>query len=482
MLLFDIDRSNKATVVGDELQLIRERFSVENKAAKFGRYNSRFLPYRKYLITPKGRFDVGLYYEIVRYIKEYHPTTRYNKTAEFKQLAFPTIETPLSSTNLKLQLRDYQLAIVSACTRVGRGVVVLATAGGKTLTMAGLIQRVYDNTRVPIKFKCLVLVPDIGLVNQTFQDFMDYGVTFTVSKWSGSNKLNLNTNVVVANMGILQSKKSEIDWLSTVDLLIIDEVHKLRAGNKINKILDKVVTSNRYGFTGTMPEEQEDQWNIIGKIGPILYEKNSFQLRRENYIALAKVLVLKITYNNKPKSVYNVNFNPSDRYRTELEWLQSNTFRNKVICKVCKNTDNNCLVLVDRIEHGQLLSEQLKVACGSSKMVFFIRGEVDVATRDKVRKIMEVSTNVICVAISKIFSTGINIKNLHYIMFCAGGKAKVKIIQSIGRGLRKHDSKEQLMIVDIADQTHYGIQHANKRIKLYNSEQFKYEYQEIKEI
>ena len=94
---------------------------------------------------------------------------------------------------------------------------------------------------------------------------------------------------------------------------------------------------------------------------------------------------------------------------------------------------------------------------------------------------METKHNVICVAISKIFSTGINIKNLHYIMFCSGGKAKVKIVQSIGRGLRKHESKDKLIIIDIADQLHYGKQHMAKRIKLYKEENFNYDYQDIKE-
>lgn len=480
MLTFSV-QNNKTYITGEEVQLVREKFSVENKAAKFSRYNNSYLPYRKYLITPKGKFDVGLYFEIKKYINENHPEIRCLKTPEFTKIALPTLQTPVTANKLLLEPRGYQSTIVSACTRVGRGVVVLATAGGKTLTMASLIQRVYDNYRVPGKFKCLVLVPDIGLVNQTYGDFKEYGCKFFTNKWTGNTPLDLNCNVIVANMGILQSKKSDTDWLRDIDLLIVDEVHKLRSGNKINKILDKIVTCNRYGFTGTMPEEMEDQWNIIGKIGPVLYEKNSFQLRQEKYIAKAKVLVVKISYNSKPKSTYNAaNFNPSDRYRNELVWLQNNSFRNRVICKLCSNVDNNSLLLVDRIEHGLMLEQELKRSL-KSKQVYFIRGEVEVEQRDKIRKMMETRHDIVCVAISKIFSTGINIKNLHYIMFCSGGKAKVKIVQSIGRGLRKHDSKDKLIIIDIADQLHYGKQHMNKRLKLYDSENFKYDYQQIQE-
>ena len=94
---------------------------------------------------------------------------------------------------------------------------------------------------------------------------------------------------------------------------------------------------------------------------------------------------------------------------------------------------------------------------------------------------METSDNVVIIAISKIFSTGINIKNLHYIIFAGGGKAKVKIIQSIGRGLRLHNGKKELIIIDIMDQLNYGIKHGDKRIILYNEEKIKYTVKTIEE-
>jgi superfamily II DNA or RNA helicase len=98
-----------------------------------------------------------------------------------------------------------------------------------------------------------------------------------------------------------------------------------------------------------------------------------------------------------------------------------------------------------------------------------------------VKSLMETSTNVICIAISKIFSTGINIKNLHYIVFAGGGKAKVKIIQSIGRGLRLHKDKKGVIIIDIADMLHYGTRHYTKRIELYKGEKIDYGIKKIYE-
>tara|TARA_R110000824_G_scaffold245720_1_gene434819 strand:+ start:2052 stop:3509 length:1458 start_codon:yes stop_codon:yes gene_type:complete len=481
MVTFDIDKKGRGLVSGEEVPRLRERFSVENKAAKFGRFRGGFAPFRKYVITPAGRFNVGMYFEFKKFLKDQYPDIKIIKTPAFREYIFPYKSVNMEVPDLKLPLRDYQRTIVSTCNKVGRGVVVLATAGGKTLTIASLIQSVY-NSSDKNNFTCLLVVPDIGLVNQTNGDFTEYGVGFSHCKWTGNHGLNLKCNVIICNMGILQSKKSDLSFLDHVDLLIVDEVHKLRSGNKINKILSKIPTKNRYGFTGTMPEELEDQWNIIGTVGPILYEKSSFALRQEKYIAKARVIILRLTYtsrNDQPAFDHN-NFDPTARYRKELEKIHESVFRNNIISKICSNTANNTLLLVDHINHGQLLYNKLSTVL-TDKQVYFIRGEVEIEERERIRALMEERSDIICIAISKIFSTGVNIKNLHYIMFCSGGKAKVKIVQSIGRGLRTHKSKTILTIIDIADQLYYGKLHMNKRVLLYEQENFSYEYQTIEE-
>jgi len=141
---------------------------------------------------------------------------------------------------------------------------------------------------------------------------------------------------------------------------------------------------------------------------------------------------------------------------------------------------NNSLVMVDYIEHGELLFNLIKEQ-HPNKQVFFIRGEVEISEREKVRQLMEQHNDIIVVAISKIFSTGVNIKNLHYIIFACGGKAKIKIVQSIGRGLRLHKDKSQLIIFDIADNYRYSSAHLDKRILLYEKEKIKFAIKEITE-
>jgi superfamily II DNA or RNA helicase len=478
-VIFDYDPGRRqALVQGSHFDEIRERFSVVNDAAKYARFKNRFSPSRKYIITPQGRFDPGMYYEISRYIKENSPDTKIHVRDALREVIYPGYKGIKSDSNtLSLDLRDYQEEIVNVSLKMGRGVTVLATAGGKTLTIANLIQSIYNSNKT---LKCLIIVPDLGLVNQTYADFKDYNTTFIHSKWTGNDKLNHGSNVIIANMGILQSSKSDVSWTQDVDLLIIDEVHKLRKSNKINTIIKKIRTYNKYGFTGTMPEEKIDQWNIIGKIGPVLYEKNSFQLRKQQYVARARVQVVKIEYKDKPPVFPADRYNPSAKYRREHQFLGKHPFRNGIISKLSENFDNNCLIMVDYIEHGEELYGKLRSEC-RNKQVFFIRGEVAIEEREKVKKLMEISNNVVCIAISKIFSTGINIKNLHYIVFAGGGKAKIKIIQSIGRGLRLHKDKTGVIIIDIADMLYYSNQHYMKRLKLYKNEKISYGIKKIDE-
>jgi len=486
MIKFDYDEKKRLGIIsGDLFDEIREHFSVKNEAAHFMRRRGRFMPSRTYAITPTGRFEPCLFVEIKKFLtsQQYVGEIEYNRNV-FDQVAparhgwHQQLDFKNEIYPLKLNLRDYQENIVKECLFTGRGTIILATAGGKTLTSASLISKVYQLYMSPYNkqdFKCLFIVPDRGLASQTYQDFIDYGVPFKVSKWTGDDDLDLTSNVIVSNLGILQSKNSNLDWLEDIDLLIVDEVHKIRKGNKVNDILKKIKTPYRFGFTGTMPEESLDQWNIIGKIGPIIYEKNSYDLRQDNYVSNASIQIIKLLHKSGPPKI-----DGSNAYREELEYLTTSTFRNELIAKLAKGLNQNSLIMVDYIQHGELLFDIVQRMM-PDKQCFFIRGEVDVEERDRVRQLMEVNSNVVVVAISKIFSTGINIKNLHYIIFACGGKAKIKIVQSIGRGLRLHKDKTKLIIFDITDDLRYSAAHALKRQALYEKEHIPFAIKEIEE-
>lgn len=266
-----------------------------------------------------------------------------------------------------------------------------------------------------------------------------------------------------------------------VNNILVSNCHKLRRGNKANKIVSSIKTNHKFSFTGTMPEDDIDKWNIIGQFGPILIRKTSKELQKQDYISDAKVQVIQINYKNPLIYQHHSTFlDPTARYDEECEYVYKQPYRNEVIAKLSHNTEKNILILVDRIEQGTTLFETIK-KFKKGKQIYFIQGSVEVDDRENIRKIMEEKNNVICIAMTSIFSTGINIKNLHYILFAAAGKAKIKIIQSIGRGLRLHENKDSLIIFDISDKLEYSSKHLAKRLSLYDKEKIKYDIKEINE-
>lgn len=467
-----IQEKNKIRIKGEKFSKIREHFSVYDETARFRfKGKARFFA-RVYCITPTGLFDSGLFYDILRHIKEKYPDEEVLIDKNISCIVKPGLKDARIYDNLAYRLRDYQLEACSNAIKFGRGILKMGTGAGKTLTICSILMSAFIQRRD--SFKCLLIVPDLGLVNQTYKDFQDYNALFKFTRWTGKIKPDLTANVIIANLGILQSQFNDNAWLQNIDMLIIDECHKLKKSNKLNKMVTSIKTVHKFGLTGTLPDNKPDEWNIIGKVGSIIYEKDSFSLRTEKHLTVAKTSILNLKYNSKPLYVSGQN-----NYRAELDFIYNNDFRNKVIRELCGKFENNVLVLVNHIAHGD---ELFKIIDGYlEKQVYFVKGEVEVEERDRIKKIMEDNNNVICIAMTSIFSTGINIKNIHMIMFAAGGKSSIRTIQSIGRGLRLHDSKQKLSIVDLADNLRYGLRHIEKRKDIYTQEKIPFITTEVVE-
>jgi superfamily II DNA or RNA helicase len=464
----------KIRLITDKLDEIREYFSVNDDTARFRRRGSaRFYSNsRLYCITPTGLFEPGLFFDILTYIKLELPDEKIDIDNDVLEIVKPSNYKYHSVYNLlKYPLRDYQLTSVENALKFGRGIIKLGTGGGKTLTIASLLMSLYEDDP---KIKILIIVPDLGLVNQTYNDFDEYDVKFKFTRWTGKIKPDLTANCIIANRGILQSKFEDNDWIKYVDTLVVDECHTIKKSNKISKMVNLINTNNKFGLTGTLPDNKPDEWNILGKLGKVIYDKDSYELRLESYLTNVDVKVINVKYSDKPLYISGGN-----NFKTELDFIYTNDFRNNVIDNICNKFNNNSLILVNHLAHGDTLYDKLSQS--KNKQVFFVKGEVEVETRDEIKKIMETSSNVICIAMSSIFSTGVNIKNIHMIMFASGGKSFIRTIQSIGRGLRLHESKDKLLIIDICDQLKYGIRHGDKRKEIYKSEKINYTLTDIVE-
>ena len=475
MIVFDFNKSTKKIIIKidcrDTFENLREYFSVEDKSAAFTqrRFNTRRIKVstRKYVITPTGLCDLGLFWEIRKYFILKQITDHIEITDALQAALDKGTKEPIY-TDFKLKLRDYQTDVIHKAMKAGCGTCVLGTGAGKTLLTAALIENYYRNSRNKGTFKCIMIVPDLGLVEQTFNEFLTFGVTFKTTRWTGKNIPELESNVIICNAQILQSQYKSSEWVKYVDLLVVDECHKVKPSNEISKIISSIKTYNRYGFTGTLPEDSLDKWFIIGKLGPILYEKNSHSLRLENYLTNVEVKILNLKHLLPiiPKIT-------DSEYRNELNYIYTHEKRNKLIGQLSNKLNNNTLILVNHLIHGENLLSILKDIC-TDKLVFFIRGDVEVGEREKIKKLMETNDNVICIAMSAIFSTGVNIKNLHNILFVSGGKSFIRTVQSIGRGLRLHANKSKLIIIDLCDNLHYSSKHSEKRKEIYNTEKIQY--------
>ena len=476
-VLFDFDSvSRKPQIVSEFLPEIREHFSVEDKALVFlKRRTGRHMPVRKYAISNKGYFDLPFFQDICNEIRIKFPALTL-KISE--RLSYLVATESFSSHPVKLNLtpRDYQLESASIALKRGKGVIVLPTSAGKTLVIALIASTILKEK----DYNILILVPDIQLVQQTFQDFLEYGLSESlISKWTGNNAFS-PTKIVVANSQILLSKKQNTDVLNRFNAVIIDECHKMASAEKISKLVKELKCKHIFGFTGSLPENQYDVWSINRIFGSIVYQKKSIELRQDKFISKVRVVSIEMTYKNIPRFTKPSMSEPTAGYEEEITWLHTNEYRSSVIAKISNKLETNTLILVDRIVHGEFLLEYLKNK--TNKQIYFIQGSVEVEEREKMRALMEEQSDVICIAISKIFSTGISIKNLHNIIFAAIGKARIKIIQSIGRSLRLHHTKNIATIFDIADVClYYGERHYQERIRLYGTEKIPVSTTELSE-
>lgn len=467
-VILDFDTvKRKPRIVSESFSVIREIFSVEDKALQFmrrrtGRHN---MPVRKYAIGASGHFDMPFFKTLIKTIYFHLPNTQFELTDKFKEMCVvDSISQEL--VKLKYEPRDYQQESATLALKEGMGIIVLPTSAGKTLTI-GLIAATFITSK-PC-YNILILVPNIQLVEQTYNDFIEYGIEEKlISRWTGNYDYQ-DTQIVIANNQILLSKKQDTNVLDKFNVLICDEVHKIGTSEKITKLVKELKCKHVYGFTGSMPENNFETWSINRIFGPIIYKKEAVDLRRDKFISNVRVVGLEMEYKNIPEFQKATMDNPTAGYIEETEWLHTHEYRNSTIAKLISKLETNTLVLVDRIVHGEHLHQYLQT--WTNKKVYFIQGSVEVEEREELRQLMEQTSGVVCIAISKIFSTGISIKNLHNVIFASIGKARIKIIQSIGRSLRLHHTKEMATIFDIADTClTYGFKHYEERKRLYNDE------------
>ena len=400
-----------------------------------------------------------------------------NKILTYNSLLAADINGLVESLELSIIPRDYQIDAFIYALQNERGLILSPTASGKSL-ISYMLVKYYLRT---INNNILIIVPTTNLVEQLYKDFKDYGFDSdnNISRNYHGYEIEENKRVVISTWQSLY--KLPKTFFADFGAVIGDEAHLFKAVS-LTKIMTKLVDCKyRIGMTGTLDGTKTHKLVLEGLFGRVNQVTNTKELMDTKQLAKLKVicLILNHTENNR-KLIYG------KKYHEELEYLTQNNQRNKYIQNLCLALDGNTLCLFQLVEkHGKQLYEMIRNKADNKRKVFFIHGGVETDVREQIRAITEKSDNAIIVASYGTFSTGINIRNLHNIVFGSPSKSRIRNLQSIGRGLRIGDNKTNATLYDIADDlTHretknYTLNHFQERIKLYNEENFDYEIHSV---
>ena len=465
--------------IGQELN---DHFSFDVPGAKFHPlYRSRMWDgkVRLYSMFTQELY-VGLKSYLEHFCKERDYTIDYSNYIEqadavtYDQIKEFCLSLQLASKGEPIEVRDYQIDAVYQAIHDGRRLLLSPTGSGKSLILYCLLRWNLQSDR-----KQLILVPTTSLVEQLYSDFQDYS---SINGWKasehcyriyGGHEKSNQFDVVISTWQSLYKLPKQ--FFSMFDVIYGDEAHNFKA-KSLTSILNKCTTTPyRVGTTGTLDGTKTHKLVLEGLFGPVYKVTTTKKLIDNKQLADLEIYNIILEYSEEVRKACK-----GFDYQKEIDFIVQNVQRNKFIRNLALKQEGNTLVLFQYVEkHGKVLYEMIKEKAGERK-VFYVSGETDVTIRESVRAITEEESNAIIVASYGTFSTGINIRNLHNIVFSSPSKSRIRNLQSIGRGLRTSGTKTKCKLYDIADdltwksKKNYTLNHMIERIKIYNDEHFNY--------
>ena len=381
----------------------------------------------------------------------------------------------IQTLGLSLTPRDYQVDAFAHAIKNRRALLLSPTASGKSLIIYLLTQY--------LKKKTLIIVPTVSLVQQMNGDFKDYGYDGECHMITAGVDKESNEDIVISTwQSIFKMPKA---WFKQFDVVIGDEAHLFKA-KSLTSIMTKLDDCMyRYGFTGTLDDAQTHKLVLEGLFGGIEQVTTTKELIDAGTLADFRVKCIVLQYPDIIKQAH-----AKDKYQDEVDFLVRNEARNKFIRNLALSLKGNTLLLFNFVEkHGKPLHQDIKNSINKSidkRPIYYVSGEVKGSEREDIRHIVETQDNAIIVASFGTFSTGINIKQLNNIIFASPSKSRIRVMQSIGRGLRKSETKTSATLFDIADnltwksKNNFTIDHFAERLKMYNDEKFEYKMYKVK--
>ena len=420
-----------------------------------------------------GEIYVGLLDKLIQFCEDHNYTYEFEDN-EYYGLPFQTNDL-ISREGVKDYMysickhvpRDYQIEGVYDALKHNRKLLISPTASGKSLMIYSIVRYYVEK-----KQNTLIVVPTTSLVEQMYKDFEDYGWdvgSFCHKIYAGKERETNSQVIITTWQSIYKLPRKYFERFSVV---IGDEAHQFKSKSLISIMTKLSDAKYRFGFTGTLDGTQTHKWVLEGLFGPSYKIIKTDELMKKGHLATLDINVLLLKHSP----------NKFETFEDEVQYIISHEKRNRFIRNLALDLKGNTLILFARVEaHGQPLYEMINNKKIDNRNVFFIHGGVDTEDREKVRAITEKESNAIIVASYGTFSTGINIKNLHNIIFASPSKSRIRNLQSIGRVLRKGDKKSKATLYDIADdiryksRKNYTLNHLIERIKIYNEENFNYD-------
>ena len=399
-----------------------------------------------------------------QYTVEYEKNDWYGDITDDNKFVSPAGVKHFMDKISNIKPRDYQYKAVYEAIKYNRKLLLSPTGSGKSLMIYAIV-RYYAATAK----KILIVVPTTSLVEQMVNDFISYGWNaddFIHKIYSGKDKVTDKNIIISTWQSIYKFPKRYFD---DIDCVIGDEAHLFKS-KSLTGIMTKLHNAKyRFGFTGTLDGSKTHKWVLEGLFGECERVTKTDDLIKEGYLSKFRIKVLLCKH--APQHF--------ESYYDEMEYLVEHKGRNNLIKNLVNDLEGNTLVLFNYVEkHGEPLYELINNTIDPERKLFFVHGATEVEDREEVRQITEIESNAIIVASYGTFSTGINIKRLHNIVFASPSKSRIRNLQSIGRVLRKGEGKEIATLYDIADDIggqNYTLRHLNERVNIYNGENFKYE-------
>ena len=471
-------------------------------AAELSEYFSFFVPGYKFMQPYKrkvwdgkirlfnrmnGEINAGLLYAI----KGFAMNSGYKVSQEDGPYGLPTEKNKVNHMTLmkmfaKLDLpfmpRDYQYDAITHAIINKRATLVSPTGSGKSFIIYLLMRwylEEYETGNV------LIIVPTTGLVEQMTKDFENYGYDSNLIHkiYSGKDK-ETNKRIVITTWQSIHRLAPK--WFESFGIVFGDECHGFKA-KSLSSIMNKAINAEyRFGTTGTLDGTQTHRMVLEGLFGPVHKVTTTKKLQDAKQLAKLDIDIILLEYSEEERARLQ-----SATYQEEIDFIVSYSARNNFIRNLACSLEGNTLVLFNLVDrHGKVLRDLIEDRVGENdnnqKKIFYVSGETKTSDRENVRAIVEKQSNSIIIASLGTFSTGINIKNIHNIVFASPSKSQIRVLQSIGRGLRVSDNGRDTKLYDIADNLRYNgkpnftLRHSAERVKIYNNEKFPFKLTEVK--